>query len=429
MKKTRKATQKVKLTKSYVESIPVPDSSTTVVRDLKMPGLSINVSKAGTRSWVMTAKPHGAAAPYRDTLGRFPALGVDLARKRAVKSLAKIQAGVNPTLERRVSRVESAEQDALAMSLRDVLSEYVKLSTGLRDSTATAYNYVLQAVCPDWLDAPLLDISALMIRERHASYPSKSQANHAMRALRALFNHFIDTRELDKSNPVSKIMGRGKNSRWHKIKRKRTWVEPSQFKAWFDAVESLPQAGDRATWHGETARDLFLFQTFTGLRSEEECAKLTWAEVDLENATLTLTQTKTTDIEDDAVIVPLNSVALALLKARAEAATGDWVFPGRSRHLSVIRAYQAHVRNVSGLDWWAPGDARRTFKSFADLCDVSKLVNDRLTNHASGESNVSAGYIQRHLPKMREASEKVCQRMLAAKSGNVVEIGEFQASA
>jgi hypothetical protein len=79
-----------------------------------------------------------------------------------------------------------------------------------------------------------LAITPLMIRERHATYGSKSQANHAMRVLSAVFNHYIDLNELDKANPVQKALsGKGKASRWHKQKRRKTFVKPGQMTAWF----------------------------------------------------------------------------------------------------------------------------------------------------------------------------------------------------
>jgi len=53
---------------------------------------------------------------------------------------------------------------------------------------------------------------------------------------------------------------------------------------------------------------------FTGLRSRDECASLTWGQVDLKKGLVTYTKTKTTDEADDAVIIPLNSAALELLK-------------------------------------------------------------------------------------------------------------------
>jgi len=250
-----------------------------------------------------------------------------------------------------------------------------------------------------------------MIRERHMDYGSKSQSNHAMRVLSAVFNHHIDMNDIDRANPVQKALGgKGKASRWHKLKRRKTWIEPGQMTAWFDAVEALPEQGERSNWLGDVARDLFLFQMFTGLRSRDECASLTWGQVDIKKGLVTYTKTKTTDEADDAVIIPLNSAALELLKARPR--ESEYVFPNDRSHIKDVRNYVRRVRKLTGTTNWTPYDSRRTFLTNGEASKIPSLTLKRLVNHATGEADITAGYIGTDLEVMREASEAIVQRIL-----------------
>ncbi len=395
-----------RFTKGALNKIaPASSGSRNTYHDEGQQGLCLRVTETGAKSFFVQRRINGRVT--RTTIGRFPEMTVGIARKEALKVLTDISQGINPIEKKRERAARKAAEKAQDKTLGDVFKEYVRLS-GVRETTASVYQDALFPVCRDWLDKPLLSITPLMIRERHMSYGSKSQANHAMRVLSAVLNHHIDLNDLDKANPVQKALrGKGKASRWHKLKRRKTYVEKDQMKTWFDAVEALPEGGTRSTWVGGVAKDLFLFQMYTGLRSRDECASLTWDQVDLKKGLVTYTQTKTTDEADDEVVIPLNSAALELLKSRPQ--VSEYVFPNGDSYIKDVRNYVRRVRKV--LEW-TPYDSRRTFMTNGEGAKVPMLTLKRLVNHATGEADVTAGYIGTDIEAMREASEAIVERIL-----------------
>lgn len=98
-------------------------------------------------------------------------------------------------------------------------------------------------------------------------------------------------------------------------RRRRTYIKPHQLKAWYDAVNNLPN---------RTYRDYLLFVLFTGLR-RREAASLRWTQVDFAGKLLSITDTK----NGDPLTLPLSDFVLNLLLERKKV-TGDkpFIFPG-----------------------------------------------------------------------------------------------------
>ena len=80
---------------------------------------------------------------------------------------------------------------------------------------------------------------------------------------------------------------------------------------------------------------------------------------------MTYTQTKTTDESDDAVVIPMNSATLALLRSRPKG--GTYVFPQGDSFLKAPRQFVASVRESTGTNW-TPYDSRRTFLTNGEPC-------------------------------------------------------------
>jgi len=108
---------------------------------------------------------------------------------------------------------------------------------------------------------------------------------------------------------------------------------------------------------------------------------------------------------------------------------GGWVFGANSEsgHIEEPKFAFDEIAEATGIRV-SPHDLRRTFVTVAESCDISALALKALINHAIGD-NVTEGYVQMTVERLREPSERVCTRLMqlcgiAAPAGeNVVRAG------
>ena len=66
-----------------------------------------------------------------------------------------------------------------------------------------------------------------------------------------------------------------------------------------------------------------------------------------------------------------------------------------------------------GIAQLAPHDLRRTFITNAEASDISPMALKALVNHQLPESDVTAGYVQMTVDRLREPTQRVCDRLLS----------------
>lgn len=88
----------------------------------------------------------------RVTLGRFPDLTVDDARRMARDALGEFAKGVNPTEEKRKQRHRN-------ITLQELLDKYLADKTDLREASVLDYTKNIKQGFPDWLDKPISEIT------------------------------------------------------------------------------------------------------------------------------------------------------------------------------------------------------------------------------------------------------------------------------
>jgi hypothetical protein len=82
-----------------------PASGQLLVRDQELKGFGLRLTPNGVRSFIVEKRIDGRVK--RLTLGRFPELTVEQARKEAQKLLGKIALGLNPLAEREHERLNA----------------------------------------------------------------------------------------------------------------------------------------------------------------------------------------------------------------------------------------------------------------------------------------------------------------------------------
>jgi hypothetical protein len=207
MKTQRAAKAAIKLTKSVVEKLPVPDTGYEIHRDSELKGFGVRITSGGVRTYVVEKRI--GRKVRRVTLGRSNVLSAEEARKRAQEFLGKVAGGRNPIAEKHAA----AAQD---ISLLEVLGTYLAdRGAKLKPRTRDQYREVVEGrrkdgsptAFADWRNKRVLDITAEMVQRRHRKLSEEhgpAWANLGMRVLRLLLNYPVDAagQPLILQNPV-----------------------------------------------------------------------------------------------------------------------------------------------------------------------------------------------------------------------------------
>ena len=107
---------KFQFNKERLLALPAPATGERATyHDTKTTGLQLRVTPAGVKTFSMYRRTKGGG-PERVTLGRFPAMTVEQARKAAATVNAEIEHGANPAEVKRTFKAEP--------TLTEFFSEY-----------------------------------------------------------------------------------------------------------------------------------------------------------------------------------------------------------------------------------------------------------------------------------------------------------------
>jgi len=138
---------------------------------------------------------------------------------------------------------------------------------------------------------------------------------------------------------------------------------------------------------------------------------LRWDEVDFATKVIRLPRVRAKGKRK--LDLPMSSVVRDLLIARrALGNDGGWVFGANSKsgHIEEPKFAFQQIAEMTGIKV-SPHDLRRTFITVAESSDISPLALKALVNHAIG-GDVTEGYVQMTVERLREPAQKVCDRMI-----------------
>jgi integrase len=209
-------------------------------------------------------------------------------------------------------------------------------------------------------------------------------------------------------------------------KRNERYVRPEKLGAVWLALNEL--RASLLDWQSVAGADVARFAFVTGCR-RREVTTLTWDRVDLHDDPAKCRFKLVDRKRGDDIWLPLNDLAVELLKQRQPLNDSRYVFPSRAPrgHIDDARAAMVKVSEVTGQTL-SLHDARRTFSNVALRCRVGKYEVDMLTGHEPSQSDVtSSAYLDlTDRTWLHDASQKVADviRLEAAKAAgtNVVKL-------
>jgi hypothetical protein len=129
------------------------------VPDGKGRGLYLIIQPSGAASWALRYRADGAARKL--TLGRYPALGLAIARKRAAEALGEVAGGKDPARAKTAARAATkAETDKVERVVELFVERYAKPKT--RDWRETE-RMLIKEVAGRWKGKRLSEITRAQV--------------------------------------------------------------------------------------------------------------------------------------------------------------------------------------------------------------------------------------------------------------------------
>lgn len=377
------ATEKnrINFTQGRIKDLPSPESGRVEYHDIGCPKLTCRVSSTGVKSFVVL-KWTGKTT-QRVTLGRFPDMSVDEARKRTQSALTTIATGINPTEVKRQQRFKN-------ITLQVLFDRYLADKSDLREASIKDYTKIMNSPAGflDWLSKPINEITRDMVLARRKQFTGG--ADNKMRVLRLLMNYAIALKAIDE-NPVDVLRD---GSLWAKPTRRKRMIPSDKIKDWYNSVLHLDN---------EQAKVYLLLLLHTGLR-DQDVRYLEWKDVNFKNDCFIARDTKNRS-DFTAYLAPQIKPYLRALHDKSGG--GRYVFPGGNVDgvMDIPRKPISQVCKQTGIEF-SSHDLKRTFLTIGEAAMIPFSLLKALANHTT-DGDVTGGYINPEANTLRQATFKI----------------------
>ncbi len=351
-----------KLIETFTRKTSGCASGTAKHWDTEVKGFALFVGKRA-KTWYFQRDVGGRTR--RVLIGRWPTINAAVARQTAQSLLLESSRGAGKSLAIGAPTLETALETYLVRP---------KLH-----STANANNVrsQMERHLRDWMRLPLDEITRGMTVQKHAAMAATpSEANHALRNFRSIWNHARRSVDLPEC-PTRAI-------EWYPEEPDGRLIE--DLREWRRAVDGLDNPIHAACYR------LLLF---TGFRRSEALA-LRWRDVHPDCIHLPMTKNGR---PFDFPVVEAHREILEPMRGLSR----EWVFPAP-------KSAAGHLQSPARLPW-SPHAHRRTFATVAVEAGVIEDVVGRLLNHTP-LSVTGRRYARPSLEALRPAVQTACDELV-----------------
>jgi integrase len=385
------ANNQINFTKAAIDALPRPATGKRdTYHDTKTNGLQLRVTPAGVKTYSLYRRVKNGKAE-RVTLGGYPDMTVEQARREAARLNALLLQGISPSSDVRSLKTETTLQqlfDDFIVNRRNRRGAY------LSDKTKRSYTYDFNLYYGKWANRKLSQFKDTDFGKLHTEVGKshKTTANRIMAMASSLFGYAIERKLYKGTNPAAGIKKFPENSR-------DRFLQSDELPAFFKALADEPN---------ENMRDYFLLSLLTGARRSNVLA-MQWSEIHFERMEWRIPTTKNGTPQT----VTLTVEAVEILSARQ--GVGDsWVFPGvgKSGHLEEPKKAWKRVLERAGLENLRIHDLRRSLGSWQAKTGASLAIVGKSLNHKS--HSTTAIYARLDLDPVRESVDRATSAMLVA---------------
>jgi integrase len=402
----------MKLTEKAVRALqpPAPNGTHSVCvihRDSEQRGFGLRVSDRGAKSFIVEYSID--AVQRRMTLGVWPELSCDEARRRAREIRSGSYLGEDPLAQR-----EERRQEPSFGYLVDQYWQRHVIKEKLR--SAKTIGYYLQRDLAPWRSRKASDISArdiIALCEAKA-VETPGAANMLQAMISAVYSWAISKHEFSGVNP-----GAGLPPAAPKNPRSR-FLSETEIRIFWERLDSAPMSDD-----SKLALKLLLI---TGKRAGEVLG-MKRSEIDLQTSWWLIPSTRAKNKKTSGVF--LTPLALQLLGDRLQEGQGEFVFASRYRdsvspHLmvpSLSNAFRASLSHLGLSASATPHDLRRTITSHLGRIKVQPHIKQLILNHRPKDVTSQHYDWYDYEPELRQAWSDwsaELQRIISGRTSKVV---------
>lgn len=414
-------TSQTVLTKRTVDGC-APSDKRYDVWDSQVPGFGLRVGTSGVKTFVVRYRADGGGrtAPRRYvTVGRYGAVTVEQARKKAQQILAEATVGDDPAMKRNAKRdelkmtglIDLYEKEGCCIQRGKRQGEPMKERTKTYTIARLRHHVVpllgskrvsevnvgeIERFFRDVATGKSASDTKIGHRKRIVVRGGDGAARKVFRDLSAVFS-FAVRREIVEVNPCEKAVVRKTDNRRERFLS-------------IDEVKQLGTALDELETEGLNLKALQITRLWvlTGCR-RQEIAELKWDEIDFERGLLVLADSKT-----GRSVRPLAAAAVKLLKTIQRSEDSDYVFPADSGEgfFQGTKKVWPKIVKKAGLEGVTPHTLRHTMGAIATSSGEALALTGAILGHANMRSTMIYAHVEMDPSKL--AADRVGEQLAAA---------------
>ncbi|HQT26829.1 MAG TPA: tyrosine-type recombinase/integrase [Burkholderiales bacterium] len=388
--------RKINFTKSVLDALPVPEvGKRAEYWDTKQPGLQIRITGTGAKSFYVKHRVKGGGVE-RVSLGAYPKITIEQARKRAAEIVAGMVNGKSATEGLKAGKKET--------TLGELFKDFLKnrrnrRGAHLSEKTKLNYESDFSRYFGKLEKKRLSEIKETVIAKLHSSIGETAPygANRALALISSLYSYAKDRKLFVGQNPASGIKKFPEDSR-------DRFIQADELPRFFQAL---------AEEENETIRDYVLLSLLTGAR-RSNVLSMQWKDINLDRGEWRLLTTKNGTPQT----VTLSPEAIDVLRNRKPAEDDEeaskFVFPGdgETGHLTEPKKGWKRILDRSGISDLRIHDLRRTLGSWQAKTGASLSIIGKSLNHKN--TSTTAIYARLDLDPVRESVNTATSAMMAA---------------
>jgi integrase len=383
-----------KLTKRFVDSVDPDPKRDVFVWDDELAGFGLRVKPSGRKAYLIQYRQHGRTR--RLTLGAHGVLTPDKARKEAIKKLAEVAEGGDPSETRKLDR-EAITVKYLAERYMEEHAKPKKRSSSVTRDQKLIDRFIVPILGP--LKVKAVTRANVIDMHRKVGQKTPIQANRTLALLSKMMSLAIrwGLRPDAAGNPCRYV------ERYRENKHER-FLSPAELARLGKALEEYEKEGDELPSVFTAVRLLI----FTGCR-RQEILTLKWEHVDFANSCLRLPDSKT-----GAKIVPIGAPVIEILKKTPRIQGNPYVCPGLKpgQHLVGLPRAWARIQKIAKLEDVRIHDLRHSFASIGVSSGLGLPIIGAILGHTQAATTQRYAHLSND--PLKAAADQITQQISEA---------------
>lgn len=357
--------------------------------DSQVPGFGVRCSPSGRRTFVLSYRADDGTKRMM-TLGTSGELTVEQARHLAMKALARVREGEDPSHDRQERRA--------APTFGEVAEEWFTIAQGYKKASSLANDrlYLEKYILPALGSKKVASVSLAHVEGLHRRVGEKFpvMANRILAVVSSVLTHAERQGHRQQGTNVCRLVHRYPEKERHRA---------------LSEVELHRLAAVLLDWPDQGVADCLRLILLTGMR-RSEAAHLRWSEVDADHLLIRLEDSKS-----GPRVVYLSTAGLEILERQERKQLNPFVFPSRTKQgapLSDLKRAWRRIRAQAGLGTLRVHDLRHHAGEALATMGFNEAFISKILGHK--DHSVTRRYIDVAASPLHQAAERYGQTLAAA---------------